>query len=273
MEKSLLRSLCGAMLLLSGLSAQALNVHASRVFDLLQPENAGGAITLSEMPLQYTQVRATFTALVMSEFQGGPAVLSDYALLSREQSPGDPTRCTQRWCIDEHSVFERSAITTMVQSESWLNAAIGKQAGRSSTADVPALTRQDLLGTTSDRVEQTHSVEPFAIRYDSNGNIIDIEYADWFRTSQYQTRSLTRWEYSPVTMLSVTLDLGSDELAALSGSGTLNFSTGYASLIETLSLRLDYEAVSSVPEAPTALQLALGLALGLPLLARRRRQA
>lgn len=236
-------------------------------FDLTRPENADGAIdlfaALAARPQTFTQVRATFTAEVMGAFWGDAPALSDYALLLHERHNLGLPQCagsTQYWCLDERWVFERSAVTTMAQSESWLRATIGSASGRASTADVPAATRVEDQGTVLDSSATTHSVEPFSIDYDADGNIERIRYMDWYKTQQYQTHSFMHWVYSPVTTLSVTLDLGADELAALSRNGQLSFNAGYNQFAQAPTLRLDYTAIPAVPEPQTWLLCALGLA-------------
>lgn len=112
----------------------------------------------------------------------------------------------------------------------------------------------------SNSLSFTHVRATFTAQVMGDGQVLRTFYAEIFKTEQYQTHSFTRWVYSPITTLNITLNLGADELATLSKTGNMEFSFGSSIFTMAPSLLLEYSAVSAVPEARTAALLALGLA-------------
>lgn len=248
-----------ALLTLTGSSALA-SSSGSLLFDLSRPEYADGSIELT--PQHFSSVKATFSVQILGAFSISPAQLSNYQLLSQQRRDWGLPNCnssSQYWCVDEQIVFERSQLATATQSDAWLRASIAGVAGSASVADSLTASRLEDRGSSIDSGSTSLSVVPFATDYDANGNVIRVRYSDWHSSTRYETHSFIQWVYSPLAELSVTLELGTNELAQLSEQGLLRFDFGHSVLSNAPMLRLDYVA-SAVPEPRAWLLLVAGVA-------------
>lgn len=265
---SLGQTLAFPLLALACSLTQAGTSGGSLLFDLSRPDYAAGSINLgSVLPdlshMQFSSVRATFSAQILGGFYTSPAELGDYRPLSQQRRDWGLPNCassSQYWCVDEQIVFERSQLATATQSDAWLRASIAGVAARASVAESLTAGRLEDLGVSLDSVSTSLRIEPFSTDYDADGQVIRIRYSDWHSSTRYQTHSFVQWVYSPLSELSVTLELGADELARLSEQGLLRFDFGHSVLSNAPTLRLDYVA-SVVPEPQAWLQLAAGLML------------
>lgn len=211
----------------------------------------------------FASIRATFTADVH------PAAynmfnVGDYQLaFSSSATFQDPARYCYNYpvasCIFHWNFYTRQSAHQLVDNDdSWMRIRIGTVGGQDDnfhTATEKTYTRQDRI---DDGTQITQSID--------EGTNSFVQVSNSYETI-YTEERISRTK----STLSVILDLDAATLADISSTGLLSFSQQYGSLMNT-SLRLDYVAVSAVPELGSGTLAITGLA-AFAALQRRRRPA
>lgn len=251
----------GLTALIAGLalaaSAQADTLSGSASFELRSGYFGGETIDFSALPelskLQFTSVRATFSAYVLGDMHEESQPPADYSLRNSERAISTPPNCYNlpvAWCGVERYYYTRDVVKTLTQSElARLQVRVGGVGGDDDLKGT--LTESSLLYQATTRDERRES---FLDRSDpASPGLMEV-----FR--YYESNDYLHRVWSNKTQLSVTLDLDAATLAEMSSTGLLRYD-GFAHLIFKPTLRLDYVAVSAVPEPGSAAMALAGLAL------------
>jgi len=255
--------------LLTPMGSLAETITGSASFQLGSWSMGAAIVDVSALPnlaaLQLTSVRATFTAEVLGDMHQSEVQTPDFALQNKERAIYAPPNCyglPVAWCGVERQYYTRDVVTTLTQSDyAQMRIQVGGVAGADNVKGT--LTESSLQAEGRSNYEQRES---FFDSSDPNS----IGLMEVFK--YYESNRFLRKVWSSKSQLSVTLDLDAATMAAISSTGQLRYD-GFAELLLSPTLRIDYTGVSAVPEPASAAMAFAGLALLAGIGARKKRKS